>query len=222
MAFYPDFEMPDSLFALALSASASGDPHVTNVAGERFDIMQTGMHSLLEVPRGQHIPKKLLVQGKIDRVGSACALMWITQLLVSGSLLNADYEFGTKGHHTSFRVGNFSTTDIDEFAAAVKPSELSIALNNVQYHVNHGKMKNAQFTLNAGPSTLLIERHIKQGQDHLDFTARNLGSLGDSTNIGGLMGVDDHTWASTSGECSKSRSLLSSEANEASYMIASL
>lgn len=203
------------------SGSAVGDPHVTNVAGERFDIMRSGMHTLVEVPRDQRIPKKLLVKGQIERYGSACSSMWITQMSISGSQLNTEYEFFTRGDHL-YRVGNFSTDNIDAFAAAVQPAELSIKLQNNAYRPNYGKYKIAEFTINAGPAKLFVVFVRRQGETHYDFHAKNLGSLSAKTDIGGLMGIDDHTWATSSdGDCVRGLFKGESEAGESSWLSAS-
>ncbi|CAK0819158.1 unnamed protein product [Prorocentrum cordatum] len=67
-------------------ASAVGDPHLQNIHGERFDLMQAGKHVLINVPRGMSAENALLrVQAAARRLGGQCADMYFQQLNVTGS-----------------------------------------------------------------------------------------------------------------------------------------
>merc|ERR1719160_2501615 len=50
-AFFPDTLNGDCLFAEPPEPFASGDPHVENIRGERFDIKRDGWHKLIQIPR---------------------------------------------------------------------------------------------------------------------------------------------------------------------------
>lgn len=56
--------------------SAVGDPHLSNVAGERFDIYQPGTFVLLQVPRRPEgaAPTLLRVEADAKRMGDACSV----------------------------------------------------------------------------------------------------------------------------------------------------
>ena len=59
------------------SAAATGDPHLQNVLGERFDLLQAGHHVLINIPRGMSAENALLrVQADARRLGGHCADMY--------------------------------------------------------------------------------------------------------------------------------------------------
>jgi len=65
--------------------SASGDPHLVNVYGERFDLMRPGNHTMLSIPRGATPQRALLhVEAHAEQHGGACADMYIDTLSVVG------------------------------------------------------------------------------------------------------------------------------------------
>jgi hypothetical protein len=79
--------------------SATGDPHLQNILGQRFDLMQPGKHILINIPRGQHTDRALLlVQADASRFGGACAEMYFREVNVTGSWAEAKqaggYHFG--------------------------------------------------------------------------------------------------------------------------------
>lgn len=69
-------------------ASATGDPHLQNVHGERFDLMVPGNHVLINIPRGAD-NALLRVQADAHRVGEQCADMYFQAVNVTGSWAEA-------------------------------------------------------------------------------------------------------------------------------------
>jgi len=68
-----------------IAASAVGDPHLFNVLGERFDLMQSGEHVLLLVPRAAARVETLLRVDVVARSdGSACSDMYIKAMNITG------------------------------------------------------------------------------------------------------------------------------------------
>jgi len=66
-------------------ASAVGDPHLQNVHGERFDLLQPGRHTLLEIPRRAAAESVLLlVEAEARHDGSACADVYFRALNITG------------------------------------------------------------------------------------------------------------------------------------------
>lgn len=65
--------------------SAFGDPHLVNVHGQRFDIMQQGAHLLMQIPRWA-VPERTLlrVDALARRVGDVCADIYFTALNITG------------------------------------------------------------------------------------------------------------------------------------------
>ncbi|CAK0829059.1 unnamed protein product, partial [Prorocentrum cordatum] len=65
--------------------AAVGDPHMQNVHGQRFDLMQPGTHTLVHIPRfSAKASAKFHVQAGVERIGRACADMYIQKLNVTG------------------------------------------------------------------------------------------------------------------------------------------
>merc|ERR1719316_402540 len=72
------------------SVAAVGDPHLQNIHGERFDLMQPGKHVLIHIPRGVSAEKALLrVQAHARRLGGQCADMYFQDVNVTGSWAEA-------------------------------------------------------------------------------------------------------------------------------------
>ncbi|CAK0897706.1 unnamed protein product [Prorocentrum cordatum] len=69
----------------APAASATGDPHLQNIHGERFDLMRPGNAVLIQIPRGQPFEKSwLTVEADARRLGSQCADMYFQSLNITG------------------------------------------------------------------------------------------------------------------------------------------
>jgi len=66
--------------------AAVGDPHLQNIHGERFDLMQPGKHILINIPRGERAEKALLrVQADAQRLGGQCTDMYFQEVNVTGA-----------------------------------------------------------------------------------------------------------------------------------------
>jgi hypothetical protein len=71
-------------------ASATGDPHLQNIHGERFDLMKPGKHVLINIPRGKGADSAMLrVQADAVRLGKNCGDLYFQQLNVTGSWAEA-------------------------------------------------------------------------------------------------------------------------------------
>jgi hypothetical protein len=70
----------------APAASATGDPHLQNIHGERFDLMRPGKAVLMQIPRGQPSEKSwLTVEADARRLGAQCADMYFQSLNITGA-----------------------------------------------------------------------------------------------------------------------------------------
>jgi len=68
------------------AAAATGDPHLQNVYGERFDLMKPGKHVLINIPRGMSADSALLrLQADARRLGGHCADMYFQAVNVTGA-----------------------------------------------------------------------------------------------------------------------------------------
>jgi len=81
-------------------ASATGDPHLQNIHGERFDLMRPGKHALIHIPRRAPISSTVLhVEGDVQHVGGECE-MYFQELNITGRWANARRRGGFR-----FRAG---------------------------------------------------------------------------------------------------------------------
>jgi len=66
--------------------SATGDPHLQNLHGERFDLMRPGKHVLVNIPRNEGVESALLrVEAQANKLGGQCEDIYFTELNVTGS-----------------------------------------------------------------------------------------------------------------------------------------
>jgi len=65
--------------------AAVGDPHLSNVLGQRFDLMRPGKHVLINIPRGRSKHVMIRVEAKAQQLGINCADMYFRELNVTGS-----------------------------------------------------------------------------------------------------------------------------------------
>lgn len=71
------------------TASGTGDPHLSNVFGERFDVYKEGVHKLLQVPRGAELSETLLLlEADARRQGGTCEDLYFKIITISGSWTN--------------------------------------------------------------------------------------------------------------------------------------
>jgi hypothetical protein len=67
------------------SAQATGDPHLTNVLGQRFDLQREGWHTLVQIPQAAEPEAALLtVEAEARQMGAACADMYFQSLNLTG------------------------------------------------------------------------------------------------------------------------------------------
>jgi len=83
------------------SVAATGDPHLQNVYGERFDLMRPGKHILIHIPREQPVENVVLrVQANAVQMGVHCTDMYFQELNITGAWVEAKR---TGGFHFSAR-----------------------------------------------------------------------------------------------------------------------
>jgi len=72
-------------FHREVRTAAYGDPHMQNILGQKFDLVQPGAHTLVQIPRGYPEMEALLrVSSEVTRVGASCSDMYIMKLNVTG------------------------------------------------------------------------------------------------------------------------------------------
>jgi len=160
--------------------SASGDPHMVNVHGQRFDILRPGIHVLLQLPRGMETDFLLRVEAQAVQLGGACADIYFQSLNLTGGWVRDAH-----GQHTRHSA--------------------------IRYYANQpvGSHLHGTNWMSFGKVDLkVVWGHTKSGLRYLNMFARRLSKAG--VPIGGLLGLDDHTAASTpSLRCKRTMTLLS-------------
>jgi hypothetical protein len=100
---------------------ATGDPHLQNVHGERFDLMKPGKHLLIEIPRRSSENTLLRVDAEAQRMGGQCTDMYFQEVNISGAWAEAQQTGGF--HYTA--EGRYSKPRWEHF-------------ENVKMKVTHG------------------------------------------------------------------------------------
>jgi len=144
---------------------ANGDPHLVNIYGEKFDLMQPGEHVMIHIPRRSAPSETLLhVLASVQRMGASCDDMYIAALNVTGQWAKHDRQ---------------------------------CSFHSVDGGANAGKAKWLRFgkvDLKVAPG------RTSTGKPYLNLLVRNLKNTGHD--VGGLLGMDDHTREATrSSEC---------------------
>jgi len=79
------------------AVAGTGDPHLQNILGERFDLMQAGRHVLVQIPRGARTEGTLLrVEAEAQRLGELCADMYFQELNLTGKWAEAKQAGGLR------------------------------------------------------------------------------------------------------------------------------
>ena len=111
--------------------AATGDPHLQNVHGERFDLMKPGKHVLIHIPKGVRAEKTLLrVQADARRMGDSCTDMYFVDINVTGSWAEAKQAGGYR-HVVSKRA-----VETPEWVA-FEQVELKVVQGHTQSGVNY-------------------------------------------------------------------------------------
>jgi len=142
------------------AASATGDPHLQNIYGERFDLMKEGNVTLIHIPRGVRTESALLVvEADARRFGGQCEDIYFTTLNVTGSWAFAKRPGGY--HYVSTSV--------------VREPADWIALGGVELKVVHGRTPTGTQYLNFHIKHLGMAGFAVGGllgeDDHEDVTA---------------------------------------------------
>jgi len=84
----------------AITTSAIGDPHVTSVTGEKFDLWKTGWSTFVQIPKDV-IPNsvsKLVVEGNVlPYSGDECAAAFLKNVKMTGSMVDNNEILVRKG-----------------------------------------------------------------------------------------------------------------------------
>lgn len=143
-----DKHTPAPITVPSTPATAVGDPHLTNLRGEKFDLLQRGKHVLIQIPQNADREHTLLrVEANVTG-GKSCEYAFIKSLNITGQwskqtgLYGREYEATTLGHR------------------------------------GHANRKKTHVHYNVGPVRLLIGYGIMEsGVNYLNFRANDLDKV---------------------------------------------
>jgi hypothetical protein len=183
--------------------SATGDPHLQNVHGERFDLMKPGRHVLIHIPRGDPAERALLrVEAEARRLGGQCADMYFTELNITGAWVKARQPSGL----------SLAKADLSLVEEKQASSLFFKALGAHEEHPDWMKLGKVDLKV--------VHGRTQRGLSYLNFYVRHLGRSGLA--VGGLLGEDDHTEATIAPEaCVERLSLVQSVDGNDEHALAS-
>lgn len=225
-------QLPDGQILLCNKVSgnggghAGGDPHLTNVAGQKFNIQRTGYAELLKIP-GQGEQLKIL--GLIEGAKACAKKTWISKLNMTGSWLEKRIAIDAAAENEE-RI-SFSLT-IDEQQVWTPSIDQKASLNkNIVFKHEAGKFfireldsketdarqPGVQIHLASVPNLILkVTRPMLRSSvsPHLNLNVHGLSSPG-ILSVGGLLGSDDHSdWSTTPSECKSFQRIAHFESEE--------
>lgn len=182
---------------ILLSGHGHGDPHLRNMQGEDFDVMQEGNMLLVETPRHSS-PSTLdfALRANIERLGAApCGPTYITSVDIEGRWV---------GDSIHIKAGKYEQTPKvqDRHAFAIRLLEGEWC-SHAKYADDYGgylelssgavvQTKDRAFVLKVKGLNIVVSQP-KRPRVFLDVQIKGLETL--QGEIGGLLGIDDHSEA---------------------------
>mmetsp|Transcript_96652 Transcript_96652/g.301530 ORF Transcript_96652/g.301530 Transcript_96652/m.301530 type:complete len:423 (+) Transcript_96652:66-1334(+) len=200
-----------SLAAIAISEvprmrtpSAVDDPHLVNIQGQRFDVLQPRNHTLLQIPRGATTADTLLrIDATMTNFESNCAELYIRTLHATGRWANETTGGPLTFHAGDDGLGRLGSSGIMLATGDVRPVTQirSASPRGVKWIQDGPREKGiiSRVAINFGPTRAVIDWRKKQGKGanivYLNLRVLRLGLANKS--IGGLLGLDDHSFAAS-------------------------
>lgn len=153
------------------AVGATGDPHMINVKGQRFDLLERGDQTLIHIPRGATPADTLLRVDAFVTGGRSCNYSYIRALNITGKWLPANKPLGIQ--HDALPWGEGGSRILRRPRHHVGPLILK---------VGYGKTKSGYTYLNFHAG----------GFENLENT---------NMTVGGLLGTDDPTNAQSKERC---------------------
>lgn len=189
-----------------------GNPHMTNIGGVTFDILQSGPVSMLRFPSATktegEVNYKIRVDANVQHSGIAlkCSGYFIKEALVQGSLINQPFKFSTAGFYqheygaVEIRIGDKIMRTTKE-VMALKNYKQNLTFSDKRSKLNPEVQHKGHRVIYASAKVHLqgveLEIFWTTGfgrQNSLDIRVHHLKSFG--KDWGGLLGNDDHTLVS--------------------------
>ncbi|CAK0812812.1 unnamed protein product, partial [Prorocentrum cordatum] len=122
---------PTSALPATAMPSATGDPHLQNIHGERFDLTKPGTYVLINIPRGKGADSAMLrVQADAVRLGKHCGDLYFQELNVTGRWAEAKQ---AGGYHYSVSQQEATSSGWVEFGKVALKIVVARTQRDVQY-----------------------------------------------------------------------------------------
>lgn len=191
--------------------TAFGDPHLTNMMGEYFDITREGISTFLRLDPQDKNHSKFRIDALIEHPGegSRCFGFYIRRVWITGSLVGQPIEVATNGttvlenESLTIKIGNKVMRNGAEVAAYLdsNPGKYDMTVEDRRssmqrsQHLNN-RIKFATLVVNVKGAEFKISWSTGDKKPNiLEINANNLKQLG--SNWGGLLANDDHTLVSS-------------------------
>jgi len=202
------------------------DPHLVNIRGQRFDVLQPRTHTLLQIPRGAATADTLLrIDATMRTFGTNCAELYIRTLYVTGRWADE-----TSGGPLTFHAGEDGLGRLGSSGVMLGTGNIhaltkirSAPPRGVKWIQDGPRAKGIISRVGAsfGPTRAVIDWRQKQRNgvniNYLNLRVLGLGQANKS--IGGLLGLDDHSFAASMPEECQATPAASSVFSESSEEI---
>jgi len=183
---------------IPISAAVTGDPHVQNMAGQKFDIMALGRFSFFSLSRVLETTKDekvlLSLDGTIDRVGGLCRQTFIQNVSIAGSWISEAGEFQEIGLRVLQSVPKSKSLQIGFDDKWSTVSELPTDAEALKKQII-AEASEKQIVLKVHGLALDISVDQHNTWNFLDLKIQGVTSLDDDVRIGGLLAHDDFSEA---------------------------
>ena len=182
------------------TVSAVGDPHVTSITGEKFDLWRTGWSTFVQIPKdvAPHVQPELVVTGNVKPFGDEkCAPAYLTDVMLRGTLLG----------HNQVLVRSGSLEGPAPFGVSVNGSSFKQIrdANGTDFSVGphflmRGKITedepgvwgpDAKLSMKVGDILFRVQQHTEgrflESRSMLDLSVSGLDKI---ESVGGWLGLD--------------------------------
>jgi hypothetical protein len=123
---------------LAPVVAATGDPHLQNVFGERFDLMRPGIHVLINIPRGERVENALLrVDAEARLLGGQCADMYFQEINITGEWAEAKVTGGLRFQARGAHIDKSDWIKFDKIFVKVARGRTRQGAQYLNFYVKH-------------------------------------------------------------------------------------
>jgi len=169
-----------------------GDPHVVNMAGEKFDIEALGKVVLLNLTSTEHSEVVLNLSASIERIGQQCRQTFVRNMSIGGAWMsNGELHLKANSEET--------------LGKALEVCERGLC-SSAQLYTGSFRdgfdPQSRSMTIKVRQLALVVTVAQHWGWNYLNLNVHNLTGI-KNVAFGGLLGFDDHTAASKSpSDCS--------------------